>query len=546
MAKTLLKHIVLATGTYALVGFAVFGPYINNPFLMDDEIQVTHNPQIQDISHWPSYFTSSTMDSGGSGKMSGIYFKPFMTLYYATVWHFFGDDPAAFRLPLLLCHLMSSIMIFIFLIRFFDWRLAYLAGLLFVVHPSNAEIVAYIADAQDALYMVFGLLALTISTYERRKWLSGVLTGSLLLAGVLSKETGALFLAIVPMAAFYFERARFRFSLLTSFVVGLVYAALRIHSGLLTYEHKLLLIQQATYFERLQTVPLIVWHYIEVFFYPLRISLVNDFVVRDLSLTQFWLPILGVILFFVALRYLWLALRTDMDRKVFEFSIGVLFLWFTLHGSVVLPLDGTYGDRWFYLGIWALLTLTALALKTHLESLNPAKTKGAYITVVLVGVCLVSAASARTIVRLRDWEVPLSLYMRELDQRPFDALMANNVGFELFHRDDVRQAEIYFDRATKSNPVWDVAWNNLGACAQRLREDDRALMLYEKSVSLGSYSLAYENYAALLCSRKIDDRCTGFLKRALAIFPLNPSLQKIDAAVRQKPADVPSQPPMAK
>lgn len=533
MKQPSLKTFCLAATAYVIAGFALFGPFVDNPFLMDDEIQVTHNAHVQDISKWPSYFTSSTMDSGGSAKMGGIYFKPFMTLYFASIWHLFGEDPAAFRVPLLLCHILSSLLIFVFLARFFEWPIAFACGLLFVIHPINSEIVAYIADAQDALYMMFGLTGLIVLTFIRRAWLAATILGLCLLSGLLSKETGALFLAIVPLSAFYFDRPRFKLSLAVSAIVAIIYAGLRVNSGLLSYEHQVLLIQQATYWQRLQTVPLIVWHYIEVFFFPLRIALVTDFAVKERTLELFWLPLAGFFVFAGSLRYLWIKLTADVDKHLFEFATGVLIFWFALHGSVVLPLDGTYADRWFYLGTWALLIYGALAAKVVFESVRSDRKKMTKRLGAGAALIIAIAATARTWVRLEDWETPMNLYQRELDQRPFDALMANNVGFEYFHRGEIRKAETYFDLATKNNPVWDVAWNNLGACAQRLGEYERAIALYGRSVSLGTYYLAYENYAALVCSRKIDDTCRDFLKRALALFPLNPQLRKIESFVQQ-------------
>jgi tetratricopeptide (TPR) repeat protein len=145
----------------------------------------------------------------------------------------------------------------------------------------------------------------------------------------------------------------------------------------------------------------------------------------------------------------------------------------------------------------------------------------------------VCAFSVRTYVRLQDWETPIELYKREFAQRPFDALMANNVGFELFHQGKIVDAEKLFEIATQNNPVWDVAWNNLGAAEQHLGKLDRALELYKKSVGLGTYYLAYENYASLLCARSIDQECRDFLAHALSLLPQNPRLQQLDRIVNQ-------------
>jgi tetratricopeptide (TPR) repeat protein len=99
--------------------------------------------------------------------------------------------------------------------------------------------------------------------------------------------------------------------------------------------------------------------------------------------------------------------------------------------------------------------------------------------------------------------------------------MANNIGVELFRRGEVIRAEPLFIKATENNPKWDVAWSNLGACAQRQMQYDRALELYGKAVSMGTYYLAYENYAGLICSKNRDEKCRNFLVRAHEIFPNN-------------------------
>lgn len=529
-----MKNLLLVLLAYTVAGFALFGPYLDDPFLMDDEIQVTNNVHIQTLSEWPQYFTSSTMDSGGSSKMGGIYFKPFMTLYFASIWHLFPNDAAAFRVPLLIMHILSALMIYIFLAKFFDSRVAFALGGIFVIHPINSEIVAYIADAQDALYMFFGMAALTAFMQIRRPLLNSLVVAALLMSAILGKETGALFFAILPIYAFLFERKATTRALITACVTFAAYMVLRVHSGLLTYEHKVLLIQQASYIERLMTIPLIVWHYIEIFFVPVRISLVTDFAVHSLNVDQFWLPLAGDIVAAGLLYGLWKTLRSDVEKKLFAFASAVLTLWFLLHGSILLPLDGTYADRWFYLADFALLTLLALAATKLFESRAKLRTPAA----IFAGLVAI-AFTARTVVRLNDWAIPMHLYEREFAQRPFDALMANNVGYEYFHRGDIRAAEKYFDIATQNNPGWDVAWNNLGAAAQRLQEYDRALALYKKSADLGTYYLAYENYASLLCAKAIDQACRDFLARALSVLPLNPKLNEINDIIQKQKSPSP-------
>jgi tetratricopeptide (TPR) repeat protein len=204
--------------------------------------------------------------------------------------------------------------------------------------------------------------------------------------------------------------------------------------------------------------------------------------------------------------------------NIFYLAVGMLLAWWALHGNVLVPLDGTYADRWFYLACLPCLMLAILWLEKRSIAWNSK-------LVVSLGCLVTIALSVRTAVRLDDWCHPIELYRRETAFHPWDAIMTNNVGVELFRSGNIQDSAEYFQRASQLNPIWDVAWNNQGAVAQRLGQAGQALALYEHAVSLGTYSLAYENYAGLLLATGQLDRCRDFLgQKALRIFPENPSL----------------------
>ena len=512
---------------YFVFGLSLFGPFLGNPFLMDDEIQVTGNPHIQNFSHWLSYFTSSTMSGGGTKTMGGIYFKPLMMIYYATIWFFAGADPFAFRAPLLVLHILSALLIYLIFSRFFQKNAAMAAGLLFLLHPANSEIVAYIADAQDALYMFFGLLGLWLFTRKPHAgWIETASLGLMLMASLLSKETGALFLMLVPFYSYQYQRDRFIRSLLTSCGVIIIYLGLRINAGLTSYHVPVLIIHQATWLERLSTVPLILWHYIEILFFPYRIGLTADFVVKEIGIENFWLPMIACFAAGTAVFRLGRKLENGADKKLYALGIFGLCIWFGLHADAIVPLDGTYADRWLYFGFIPILIILLLAIPANFFN----RRRGRILALVIV-----IAFFIRSRVRLQDWSRPIELYKRELALRPQDAVMANNVGVELFRSGEIAMAEPLFQRATENNPRWDVAWNNLGAVAEHMNQTQRALEFYRKSASLGSYYLAYENYASLLCRQMPGmQECADFVKAALGVFPRNEKLLELEKQLQSR------------
>jgi tetratricopeptide (TPR) repeat protein len=143
----------------------------------------------------------------------------------------------------------------------------------------------------------------------------------------------------------------------------------------------------------------------------------------------------------------------------------------------------------------------------------------------LVSVCFI----ARTIQRSWDWETGLSLYMAEIKTHPDDALMNNNVGVELFRLGRFDEAKLFLEKSVAINPLWATSLSNLGAVEQHFEQNDKALQHYERSMEVGDYQLAYENYAKLLFGLGQRDKCLAFLRdRALPRYPNDPLLQQIN------------------
>ncbi len=507
---------------FFVLGFGVYAWFLNNPFVMDDEIQVIGSPYIQTIDI-PEFFTSSTIGAGGATKMGGIYYKPIMTTYYALAYHFGGLDPATFRWPALILHILSAFFLFQLLSRHLSERSSLLMGLIFLLHPVNAEVVLYIADVQDILYMFFGLLAL-LALVRYTGWRLFGMMVLLFTCGLLCKETGALFMAIATVYAWLFERKKTSTVIGAGAVVTVAYLWVRHAVGLTTLSSPELLFHRATWLERMTTLPRVVWHYIEIFLFPDRLSLTTDFVQRDLTLDGFWLPLAGVLLFVFFLFRLYSRLPKGKYKALYTFFVAVLSLWFILHTHVLVPLDGVYADRWFYLGVWSLAGMLLVAVESR------GWMEGRY-AAIACGVLTVAMAT-RCITRAEAWTQALTLYQHELAIHPNDAVMNNNVGVELFRLGHILEARPYFEKATEINPVWTVAWNNLGVTEERAHHFDEALALYAKSASLSDYHLAYENYAKLLLATNQRDKCRQFLHdKALGLFPRNEILRSIASEV---------------
>lgn len=497
---------------FFLLGFAIYGSSLSHPFLFDDEEQVVLNQHIRSLD-FSRLFQTSSFNSGGAKQLNGNYYKPLMTSFYAIIYSLAELNPWAYRLPQLVLHIFSAFLILLLFEQGLAWRGALALSLIFLVHPVNAEVVNYVADAQDVFYMFFGLLALFLCQRAPAPWGLGPILISLTLS-LLSKETGALFFPIACVYASFFRREFLRPLLLSSLLIGISYGLWRYHLDLTRFGFDHLLFHRASYLERLQTVPAALWHYIEIYFFPSRLSLTADFVVERLTLKEFWLPVMGVLGFLWILVQLGRRVARSASREIGLFFFTMLFFWFVLHGQVLIALDGVYADRWFYLGTVA---MTGLLVWT-LNYTGLLQSRFFYAVLASVVVLL----SARSFARSLDWRDGLTLYSRELRIHPDDALMNNNLGVELFRVGQLEEALRYFQRSVELNPHWSISWNNLGAAIQKSGPPARALEYYRKSMELSAYARAFENYALLMCQLNRLKECFEFVRdEAAPRFPEN-------------------------
>jgi hypothetical protein len=521
---------------FLVVGGIVYGRALGNGFVLDDESQILGNPSIHSLASIGSYFGGSTMDTGGAG-LGGVYYKPLLTLAYAVLWSLFGASGLAFHGFQLLVHVLVACLAMSVFRLFFSARVSLVLALLFLVHPINTECVVYAADLQDALYMLFGLLALRLTAREGRFGpAQGLAVAACLLLAMLSKETGVLFVLLGGAYLFWFKRERLPTFAAAAAASGVAYAVLRFSVANL-YAVKALTasIVRAPLGVRLLTMPKVITHYLLTFLYPARLTVTEDWVVTGPGLLDFWLPLGALVAISGALVW-YLRSRRDPQPRFFALWLG---LGLALH-SQLLPLDGTVADRWFYfpeLGALGLLAIVVRDLVRHLAGRfvprsedAPAPERWWWVPLALLTVLY----GGRAMVRSLDWRAPLTFYAHELRLQPESFVLLNDYGVELVRDRRVAESEPYLRHSTEVAPSWNINWSNLGLVQASLGQWGEAEASFKRSMANGPYSLAYEGYARLLTQSGRLDEARRFLHdEALPQFPESPALADLYAAVGQ-------------
>jgi hypothetical protein len=180
-----------------VIGFFLYSPAMNGPFLFDDAGLPFAQSTLQDrpLSDW----------------VSGV--RPVLMFSYwvnRTLW---GDSPVSYHAINVLIHVLNAALVFLALRRLLalsGWteRIAQTAAagaLVFLIHPLQTESVSYIAGRSESLAAFFMLLAYVVFLYRPKEsisWMECIVVLALFALAVKTKENavslaGILFLTDV-------------------------------------------------------------------------------------------------------------------------------------------------------------------------------------------------------------------------------------------------------------------------------------------------------------------------------------------------------------
>ena len=160
----------------------------------------------------------------------------FYPLTFTSFWlehKLWGLNPAGYHTVNMLLHIFNAL-IFFRIVRILYPRGAFIAALLFAIHPIQVETVAWITERKNLLGLFFFLLAfLAFIRVERTKKLKDYfLTIALFVCALLSKSIAASFIAVPVLYEWWkrgtVTRQTIRFSLIL-FAIGLSSALLSVY-----------------------------------------------------------------------------------------------------------------------------------------------------------------------------------------------------------------------------------------------------------------------------------------------------------------------------
>lgn len=489
------------------IGFLVYFNSLGNGFVWDDTAQVVNNTLVHSLSKIPDLFVRSTF---GTPETSLKYYRPLMSSLFAVIYTLFGSQTLFFHLFQILLHITNSILVFLLIKKFLEPKISLFLSLIFLIHPMNVEATSYISSLMEPLFFFFGILALLLSS-GNLDLKSKVSMSVLLLLSLLSKETGILFISMIGFYLVVIKRKDFLAFVPVAMVSLVVYLILRIGvAGFFLSESAENPIFKVTLIERLITIPKVILFYIQTFFLPINLAVLQEWTVKSANIADFYFPFAILVILFASFLGLFIHLQKHQSplSNIFLFFLVWLVSGLALH-SQIFPLDMTAADRWFYfpmVGLLGMIGVEAQELKTQNLKL---RTLGLWVAIIII-----IFFSLRTFIRNFDWKDNLALFAHD-SKISESADLEFNLATALLAENKVDEAKIHFSKAIDHAPNPGMRAYYQGIYYSVEGNYESAKESYKKAIDTSELPLAYAAISNLIYINGTYEEALSFTENAL-------------------------------
>lgn len=466
------KTFRLKAGIILLLVLVVYIPAVKGDFVWDDDWLLTDNSYIRSRGGlYRIWFTTEAPD----------YYPVTWTSFWFE-WRLWHMNPAGYHVTNMLLHAVGSVLIWLVLKRL-KIPGAWLAGIIFAVHPVNVTSVAWISERKNTLSIVFYLL--TILSYlrfehdRRQSWYA--FSAGMFLLALLSKAS-VVMLPFVLLGCAWWQRDKIdRKDLIRT----VPFFALSAIFGLITmwFQHyramKGGIVRSEGFLFRVASAGWAVWFYLYNAISPFKLCAIYPRWDIDHTSVISFLPgglLIGCAI--VAWRY-----RRSWGRPLL-FGIGYFVVTILpLLGFVdMAPLKFTLvADRWQYLPLIGVVSLLAGA-GTYLRDRLHGKWDNVTAAVAVILLSVLCVLTWRRAGLYRDREM---LWRDNLAKNPTCWMTHNNLGVALFGREKRLEAMAHYKRAIELNPYHVRTHYNMGLLLEKQGQTKDAIACYETALRLG-------------------------------------------------------------
>ncbi|MBV6439601.1 MAG: hypothetical protein DYG98_04550 [Haliscomenobacteraceae bacterium CHB4] len=539
-ATTFFKNTLLQSGLIFAFAFLLYANTLTHGFVLDDSIVISDNMftkqgagGIPGILSKDTFFGYFKVEGKAELVMGGRY-RPLTLVLFALVYQLFGESSFIFHLFTVLLFAATCVVLYRTLLLLFRRRfgedyaamLSWMSAALFVAHPIHAEVVANIKGCDEIATLLgsLGALYFTLKYFDSQKIGWSLAAGVSFFLACLSKENAVTFLAVIPLALWFFRSdtpntasragASIWKSVLPLFAAFLVFFVIRgtilhwpqLAGGKAPMElmnNPFLKIEGDkwvpwTFSEKLATIFYTLWRYVQLLFVPHPLT--HDYYPKQIPMMTFTSP--GALLGLAWYGFLaWYTLSGFRRRDPVRFGILFYLLTISIVSNIVFPVGTMMGDRFAFMpSVGFCIAVSALLLQFFGKNLR--------LALGVLGAVLL-LFSLKTVLRNPDWVSNETLFFADAKISVNSAKIHNACGGVLFDRavkeqNQVEQTEIcqqammHLNKAIQIYPNYKDAYMSRGGCNYILKYFDAAVDDYRRALQLAEGDVKIKNALALV------------------------------------------------
>jgi protein O-mannosyl-transferase len=434
-----------------IIGLICFANSFYNDYALDDDVVIRKNEYVQQGTQGiPDILSNDAFQSfykqmGADQELAGGRYRPLSIVTFAIEQQLFGpkegETPSGnlvkIRHAINISLYILSVVVLLYFLRNFIFKektlVAFIASLLFLIHPIHTEVVANIKSRDEIMSFLFIILTfIAVFRYTETKKTKQLILGLLFyFLALLSKEYAITLLLLIPMLLYIVKGDTVKKSLVKTipfFGVAVAYVLIRLSIvGLGSTTENTEVMNNpflyATSPERWATKIEILDHYIRLLFYPYPLS--SDYSYNAIPYTNFsngwvWLSILIHLSLIVAM------VKLFIKKNILSFAIAFYLFNLFMISNFIFDIGGTMGERLVYHSSFGFVLIIAVAAGWLLEKAN--YKLPAIVIASVAGCLIVTWCAAKDIVRNAQWKNDITLFLADVKTVPNSVLANGNAG----------------------------------------------------------------------------------------------------------------------
>jgi len=554
-----------------VLGFLLYANTLNHDYALDDAIVIYNNMFVEDgVSGIPGILTKDTFfgffkQEGKANLVAGGRYRPLSLVMFALEVQLFGKTPFVGHLINGLLYGLTVVVLYLVLLQLFRpkqnaaraYFIALAGAVLFAVHPVHTEVVANIKGRDEILALLGSLAALyyAFRAYYEKNRKFGLFAGGLFFLALMAKENAITFLAVVPLAFYFFTKASTG-HIIRQAVPLLVGAAafLAIRFSILgvggsepvmeMMNNPFIKVEGSRYVvftgaERMATVLYGLGKYLQLLILP--ITLTHDYYPRQVGVMTFgdWQVLLSLVAYLALSVY---AVIRFTKKDPVSFAIFYFLVTISIVSNILFPVGTHLAERLLFMpSVGYAMALAILGYRLVKRRATKGKLPAYRHYAGVVGILALVAVvyAGRTITRNPVWKDNLTLFTTDIEHSPNSAKLRNAVGGELLtqsvrepdankQREMQQEAVGHLTEAIRIHPNYKNAHLLLGNAYNYLQQYDKSIEAYQRALSIDpgyqearrNLGITYKDAGKYYGETQNQlDKAIGYLNKAYEILP---------------------------